>query len=345
MSTSDPIPSDEMLDEAATAWLCEREEGFAPGREHAFVTWRESNPRHEAAVRRVQHMLVLLDDLPQVRAPLEARIGRAEPAVTQGRQGGRVLRFPRWTWAAGIAAALVVGWFAWQTGPHFAPAPVRYTSNSTGQQRIGLSDGSLVDLNFSSEVRVDFNARERRVILTAGEAHFDVAHDAKRPFIVAAGGVSVRAVGTAFNVKLAADSIDVLVVEGQVEVSRTDMASATSHAVSPLVVAGEQTHVRRDDPATTLKVEKMADESIRARLAWQHRMIPFVDLPLRDLLIQFNRRNTTQIVLDDPALGERRVGGMISMDRIDIFLRLLEQDGGIVIERGPSDTIVLRRAR
>lgn len=342
MSASDPTPSDEMLDEAATAWLCEREEGFAPGREHAFATWRESNPRHEAAVRRVQHMLALLDDLPQVRAPLEDRIGRAEPTLPQG---GRALRFPRWAWATGIAAALVVGWFASQTGPQSAPDPVRYTSNSTGQQRIGLSDGSLVDLNSSSEIRVAFNERERRVTLTAGEAHFDIAHDVKRPFIVAAGDVSVRAVGTAFNVKLAADSIDVLVIEGQVEVSRTDTVSAASQAASPLVVAGEQTRVRRDDPATTLKVEKVADDSIRTRLAWQHRMIPFVDLPLRDLLIQFNRRNTTQIVLDDPALGERRVGGMISMDRIDVFLRLLEQDGGIVIERGPSDTIVLRRAR
>ncbi len=342
MSASDPIPSDELLDEAATAWLCEREEGFAPGREHAFATWRASDPRHEAAVRRAQQMLALLDDLPQVRAPLEARIERAAPTLTQG---GRVLHFPRWAWAAGIAAALVVGWFAWQPSPQSAPNPIRYTSNSTGQQRIGLSDGSLVDLNSSSEIRVDFTERERRVTLTAGEAHFDVAHDVKRPFTVTVGGVSVRAVGTAFNVKLAADSIDVLVVEGKVEISRTDMVSTASQAVLPLVAAGEEVCVRHGDPATTLKIEKVADESIRVRLAWQHQMIPFVDLPLRDLLIQFNRRNTTQIVLDDPALGERRVGGMISMDRIDVFLRLLEQDGGIAIERGPSDTIVLRRAR
>lgn len=340
MNAPDPNPSDEMLDEAATAWLCEREEGFAPGRERAFAAWRRKDPRHEAAVRRVEDMLLLLDDLPNVRASLDARLASEEPAQTKG---GPVVRFPVFAWAAGLAAALVVGWFAWHSRSEPGPDPARYVTDSEAQSRLGLSDGSLVHLNSASEVLVLFNERERRVVLNAGEAHFDVVHDAERPFIVTAGGVSVRAVGTAFNVKLAAESIDVLVVEGKVEVSRQ---RETTMVLSerPLIAAGEQTRVLRAESAAVPRVEKVTTESIRERLAWQGPMIPFVDLPLRDLVTQFNRRNTTQLVLGDMELGDRKIGGMIALDQIEAFVRMLEHGGDIAVERR-ADEIVLHRAR
>src|SRR5690606_19734450 len=120
-----------------------------------------------------------------------------------------------------------------------------------------LSDGSLVYLNSASEVLVAFNEHERRIILETGEAHFEVVPDASRPFIVTAGSVSVRAVGTAFNVKLAAESIDVLVVEGKVELSRQEKATAAS-SERPLIVAGEQTRVPRTRSAAMPKIEKVS---------------------------------------------------------------------------------------
>jgi transmembrane sensor len=339
MSTDHPYPSDESLDEAATEWLCEREEGFSPERAHAFAAWRGQDPRHEAAVQRVEEMLSLLDELPKVRAPLEDRLLEEQPAQANG---ARLIRLPGYALIAGLAAALVVGWFVWSESPMPAPEPLRYATDQAAGRRLALNDGSLVDLNAGSEVQVTFSTGERRITLSTGEAHFDVAHDADRPFVVTAGGVSVRAVGTAFNVKLAGDSIDVLVVEGKVEVQREDQPQTQQR---PLVAAGEQARMRRDDPVRPPTVEKVTDAAIREQLAWQTRMIPFIDLPLRDLVTQFNRRNATQLVLGDPALGERRVGGMIALDQLDAFVRLLEQDGDIVVERRTSDAIVLRQVR
>lgn len=341
MNTSDSDPSDEMLDETATTWLCEQEEGVSPERAQAFAAWRAESPRHEAAVRRVKEMLLLLEDLPTVRAPLEARLERGESGQAEK---ARIVRFPILAWAAGLAAALVIGWYAWRTEPSTVSDPARYVTDSEAQRRLGLSDGSLVHINSGSEVVIDFSEHERRVVLNAGEAHFDVAHDETRPFIVTAGGVSVRAVGTAFNVKLAAESIDVLVVEGKVEVSR-ERDAATRAAERPLIVAGEQTRVLRDEPATAPKVEKVTTESIQEQLAWQGPMIPFVDLPLRDLVTQFNRRNSTQLVLGDLELGDRKIGGMIALDQIESFVRMLEYGGDIAVERRAKDEIVLRRAR
>lgn len=341
MSAPDPTPSDDVLDEAAAVWLSERDEGFSPERARAFAAWRLDHPRHEAAVKRVEDMFLLLNDLPTVRAPLEERLARKESAEPERR---RIVRFPVFAWAAGLAAAFVIGWFVWYPRAESGPDPAHYMTASGTQSRVGLSDGSLVYLNSASDVLVDFNARERRVVLSAGEAHFEVAHDASRPFIVVAGGVSVRAVGTAFNVKLAAGSIDVLVVQGKVEVARQRETAIVS-SERPLIAAGEQTRVLRDQPTAVFKVEKVTTESIREQLAWQDSMIPFVDIPLRDIVTQFNRRNLTQIVVGDPELGDRKVGGMIALDQIEAFVRMLEYGGDIAVERRAKDEIVLRRAR
>jgi len=344
MKHHDPLPSDETLDESASAWLCEREEGFTPERADAFTAWRQSHPRHEAAARRAEQMLTLLDDLPKVRVPLEARLA-AEAVPFPSKRAAKRLKFPKMAWSAGVAALLAVaGLFRWMQ-----PVPTEvidhYTTSADFQRRIALSDGSLVDLNSGSDVKVAISAGQRRVTLNRGEAHFEVAHDSRRPFLVTAGGVTVRAVGTAFNVRMEAGSIDVLVVEGKVEVSHENAPAEASPDTRPRVAAGEHTRVSRNDPVAVPRVEKMEDVSIRSVLAWQKRMIPFVNLPLRDLVTQFNRRNPTQLVLGDPGLGERRVGGMIAMDQLDAFVRLLEQDEDIVVERRTATKIVLRQAR
>jgi transmembrane sensor len=80
-----------------------------------------------------------------------------------------------------------------------------------------LPDGSLVELKEGSRIAVDFSAEQRQVRLV-GEAHFQVARDAARPFVVNAQGVMVRAVGTAFSVRVDSDEVQVLVTHGSVHV-------------------------------------------------------------------------------------------------------------------------------
>ena len=343
MNKPDPFPTDETLDDEAAAWLCERDEGFTAVRKQAFAAWRNGDPRHDEAVARVESALALLAEMPAVRAPLEARVGRISGSMSSG--GDR--RVVRFSFAAGMmtaAAALVMGAAAWWMTSLRASGPERYVAETT-LQRVALSDGTVVDINTRSELRVQFTARERRVTLEAGEAHFQVAPNAARPFVVMAAGVSVRAVGTAFNVRLAAGAVDVLVVEGKVEVARGALPPPESTVPRPLVAAGERTSVPRIGATPAPKAEKVDPAVIRSALAWQDRLTSFTDVPLREIVTRFNRCNATQLVLEDAELGARKIGGVIALDQVEAFVRLLEQEGDIASDRPATGEIVLRRTR
>jgi transmembrane sensor len=199
-----------------------------------------------------------------------------------------------------------------------------------------------LELNAASAVRVHFSTAERRVSLEAGEAHFAVVHDAARPFVVNAGGVSVRAVGTAFNVRYAADGIEITVVEGKVRVGQGGLDSSAA-AEAPLVAAGERLVIPKQAPSPA--VEKISPETLRQALAWQSRLVEFAEAPLTEVVARFNARNRLQLLIADAELGQRRIGGTFALDEADAFVRLLERDGEIVAERRGNTEILLRRGR
>lgn len=357
MSAPDPMQSDDALDDEAAAWLCERDEGFEPARALAFAAWRDRDPRHAAAVARVERAMALLDEMPMVREPLEARIASSNATFTSGRDR-RIIRFSRRAWCTWLAAACVVGFVAWWAGPLRAPMDERYATDAGVQRRVELRDGSVVDLNTGSEVRVQFKASERRVTLTRGEAYFAVARDAVRPFVVTAGGVSVRAIGTAFNVRLASTEVAVLVTEGKVAVEHVAVPvfSGTREAAQPVqrprtppavLTVNEHTviPIAKAKSDTIMLVERITQDRTREVLAWQDRMTQFTDVPLHEMVQRFNRRNALQLVLADAELGARRIGGVVALDQPEAFVRLLEQEGDIAVEPRGKSEMVLRRVR
>jgi transmembrane sensor len=342
----DSAASDDAIETAAAEWLCERAEGFAPGRAEAFAAWRAADPRHEAAVAETERALELLAEMPAVRAPLEARIAAAtQPMAPVVRWGG--FRPP--VWAAGIAAALVLAAGVWRLAPSRSSEPQRYVTAAARQQQIALQDGSVVNLNVSSEVRVRLTANERRVTLASGEAHFAVAPDTARPFIVTAAGVAVRAVGTAFSVRVGDAGVEVLVTEGKVEVTR-DAVSAGAAPVAPVaevpphLVAGQRAFVAREGAVARAPIERVSPEALSAAVRWHSQVMTFTDLPLREAVVLFNRRNEIQLVLADEKLGDQRIGGTFAADQVEAFVRLLEKDGDVVAERRGAREIALRRA-
>jgi transmembrane sensor len=335
-------PDEVALDDLAAEWLVERAEGFTAVRAAAFAAWRDSDPRHAAAVARVERTFALLDEMPAVRGTLQERYG-AE--IGSGAAAARVPR-PRVAqvvaWG-GLAAAVIIATTLWLQTSLLVPAGAHYAAANAAVRRVPLEDGSQMDLNRNSEAHVALSAAERRVTLAAGEAHFEVARDAARPFVVAAGGVQVRALGTAFTVRLSPEGVEVVVVEGKVEVASG--STGTRGALVPVLAAGERVRVARAEPELRPRVEKVAPEALRALFAWQEPLATFDDVPLRDVIERFNRRHARQLVLEDAALGERKIGGVIALDQLDAFVRLLAQDGDIVIEQRDAGAILLRRAR
>jgi len=333
-------PQDDAIDTAAAEWIIEREEGFRPDRAAQFAAWRATDPRHEAAVVRTEAALGLLAEMPVVRGPLEARLAEEAKVV-------RPVFFRPGVWAAGLAAALTMAGALWWLAPSPAAAIEHYATAPTRQQEIALVDGSVVNLNVSTDVQVALTPHRRQVTLNAGEAHFAVAHDTARPFVVTAAGISVRAVGTAFSVRLGHGGVEILVTEGKVAVTRegTDSAPATVlPAEHPLLQAGERTHIARDTAPASATIERVSAGVLQDAVRWHSRVMTFSDLPLRDAVVLFNRRNVQQLFLADPALGERKIGGTFAADQVEAFVRLLAQDGDIVVDRPDAARIVLRRA-
>ena len=337
---ADHSSSDDAIETAAAEWLVERDAGFAPGRASAFAAWCAADPRHEAAVLRTECALDLIGEMPAIRAPLTARLAEETKIVRPA-----FFRVPGWS--AGLAAALTLAAVVWWTFPSPAPATQHYATAPTRQQQVALVDGSVMNLNVSTDVQVALTPAARRVTLTAGEAHFAVAHDTARPFIVTAGGVSIRAVGTAFSVRLGEHGVEVLVTEGKVEITRDDADSTPAPALPaahPLLVAGERTLIARDTTPADAQVERVSTDALQAAVRWHSQVMTFTNLPLHDAVTLFNRRNTQQLILADAALGERKIGGTFAADQVEAFVRLLAQDGDITVERRAATEIVLRRA-
>ncbi len=340
-----PAPDGADIEDTAIAWLAERDDGFSPPRAREFARWLRADPRHAATVARLEQTLGVLGELPDYRAEINTAFGRTATVVPfapvpAAPVPSRAVRRGAWWLGAVAAAVLAIG--VWVRSP--APAaPVRYVTTVAGFERARLDDGSTLELNAASAVRVQFSPEQRRVQLETGEAHFAVAHDTARPFVVVAGEVAVRAVGTAFNVRLApGGEVEVTVVEGRVRVGQGGPESAESDA-APLVGAGERIRIPLRAPAPV--VEKVPPDVLRAALAWQGRLAEFAEAPLAEVVARFNARSRVQLVVADPALAGRRIGGTFALDEAEAFVRLLERDGEIVGERRGPTEIHLRRAR
>ena len=208
-----------------------------------------------------------------------------------------------------------------------------------------LSDGSVVQLREGAEIAVAFEDGYRRVILKKGEAHFQVTKNPRRPFIVVAAGVEVRAVGTAFGVQLGQQAVEVLVTEGRVAVDQS--AAPATAAAAPLAVLDAGSHVTigtTPDPENKPAVSTLTPGQIDERMAWR---VPRLDLsgtPLDEVIALFNQYGHANFVLADPALGRLRLTGVLRVDHPELLVRVVERDLGIRAERRDSGEILLFKA-
>jgi transmembrane sensor len=339
--------TDHILDAQAAEWLAQREMGFTPDQEAEFLRWRLADPRHAAAVGRMEETCELLGALPALgsdaRLEPPARAAGATAAheaesTARGGSGGRNWR----GFGIGLAAALGLAGIAWWTSLGLGPAPAQmFATAPAGYQRVLLSDNSLVQLNSSTALQVEYSRAERHIALAEGEAHFSVAKDATRPFVVQARGTRVSAVGTAFNVRLTAAGVDVLVTEGVVRIERlADPAGA-------IVLAAHERALVSEEPAavSACVIERVEPTVVRAVLAWQEPRFVFVEAPLGEVVRRFNARNRVQLELADASLAGRVVGGTFRSDEVETFLRLLESSGEIAVDRSDPTRLVLRRGR
>jgi transmembrane sensor len=227
----------------------------------------------------------------------------ADDAYARGQQTRR-FRFGGKPLAAFGAACLACGVTLYVT---LRPAGESY-STRVGEQSIAtLEDGSRVLLDTDSAIRVRFSKDARHVVLDHGQAYFQVAHNAARPFIVDAADTAVQATGTQFDVRRAGGAVDVTLVEGTVEVRG---AEADTHRL----VAGDQLLVR-DGARAQLRRVDTANVT-----AWRRGRIVLDNVRLADAIAEVNRYTRTPVRLDAGRFADERFGGSFAAGDVDSFV-------------------------
>jgi transmembrane sensor len=264
-----------------------------------FARWRRL-PGNAEAYRRAER---LWEDAAGLRG--DAQIEEAlESAMRAPRR-----RFVPWAALGTSLAAVLLLLFA-TSMPDAAQEGQRYRTAVGERSLAKLADGSRMDVDADSEVRVRLAADRRVVELVRGQALFAVRHDASRPFEVnAPGGVTVRAIGTRFDVEaLTNGDVAVALIEGRVAVSRAGRPLAE-------LAAGETLMIR-----VTGGVERREGAAGDAA-DWTGGHLAFRDVTLRDAVAQVNRYSSPSIAIVEAPAAAEKVSGEFSTDDPDGFVR------------------------
>ncbi|MDP3072952.1 MAG: FecR domain-containing protein [Opitutaceae bacterium] len=334
----------ELIAREAVDWILRSDRGLSPVEQDEFFQWLAVDPRHGDAFARERQTWRDLDLLAEWRPEHSAEPNPDLLARPTIRSNSRV----HWLAPVVVAAAACLALVAYVALRAPGSVTDRAAIVATSYEHRVLEDGSIAELNRGAAIEVAFTATERRVRLLRGEAHFTVTKNPHRPFVVHAQGVEARAVGTAFQVSLRAAAVEVLVTEGRVQVGPgpgTTGADYRSEAggVLPIVAAGERVVVPFTAVAAPRITAVSADE-IALSLAWQPRLLEFSAAPLAQVVVEFNRRNTVQLVIDDPALEAIPIVASFRSDNVEGFVRLLEVTAGLHANR-QGDTISLQKKK
>ncbi len=316
----------------ASEWLIRLETDPTPELKAAFDEWLATDARNRAAYLRLEKTWRHADVLRKLR-PLEGEVD--ENIIDKFGEPGSRVAAPRprawlpWLTAAASLLIGVVGTAAWVS---FERAGWQnYKTEPGGFQRISLADGSTALLNTDSEIRVKMTSGRRQVVLSRGEALFNVGHDPRRPFDVTVADTVVRAVGTEFSVRFwDQQQVDILVKEGRVAIDPPDdlpeaklaQQRVTMPSLSTLA-AGEAVSVK----ARKMTVRKITAEEMTHKLAWTQGRLWFDRVTLAAAVAEFNRYNRRQLVIDDPAIESVAIGGTFDTQDVDNFIGALRSFG------------------
>lgn len=212
-------------------------------------------------------------------------------------------------------------------------------NTAVGERRdIALPDGSIVRLNTASRVEVRMEAQARIVRLLDGEALFEVAHDARRPFFVDVDHSRIRAVGTQFNVRLRQDLVELTVTEGTVAVATSDDGRALRDL--PHFSAGSGASIRQGMIART----SLDPDSFRQRTAWQEGVIELDGNTVEQAVAEFNRYRATPLVIGDQRIATMRIGGRFGISESNRFIAALQQTLPVEAVAGSDGAVMLMMA-
>jgi transmembrane sensor len=290
--------------EEAAAWFVRRRSGGFSAQDHdGFARWLAADPAHAREYAAVEALWRELD-------------GLQPPAL----QHHRPRALP---WAAAAMVLLALG------ASLYAVLAPEIERTARGEMRqVTLADGTQARLNSDTVLVVRFSSRERRIELRRGEALFEVAPDAARPFSVEVDDATIRDIGTRFDVNRSKDRLHVMVTDGRVEVDAAGLARCGLDAgFAAVVTPGGACNITPLDPD---------------RLAWLEGRLIFSDTPLHQVVEEYNRYQSPPLRLGDESVGTLRLSGTFRTDHLGGLPALLPRTLPVTVEATEDGPWLLR---
>ncbi|HVO47493.1 MAG TPA: FecR domain-containing protein [Steroidobacteraceae bacterium] len=260
--------------------------------------------------------------------------------------------------AATLIAVLGAGWLVLfeATGWFRTSEATRFTTGRTEHRSLLLADGSRIEMAGNSQLEVALGKYRRDVLLRQGEAYFSVAHDKTRPFVVYAGDVHVRAVGTRFDVRATTGRVVVAVEEGVVAIEPPNLAVAAVDAVfSRLrILEGKAPAGRTLRPTPVRSGQEFAVGSAELEpqvlsiepqsvASWRQGRLRFVREPLQSVIDSIQALSGQEIELDDPSLADLRFTGTVFGSGVSAWVNALPAVFPVTVRQDGNRFIISRR--
>jgi transmembrane sensor len=343
---------DEQRLEQACDWISRIDRGLQPEEHQALQQWLAEQPQHLDVLLEVAKLWDKMDAL--------SRLSDLFPATEKAKSSNTI---KHWAVAASVATLCMLGALLYRTQwlpqQELVPQTAATSLHATYQTKIGenntieLPDRSKLVLNTNSFVTVRYSENTRIIELLRGEINIDVAHDKTRPLSVIAGGKVIQAVGTAFNVDIHKDYVELIVTDGKVLVGAQPKAldeAAEQLLAKPLPVSslaiskGERVDLDPKDKIKA-KVRKIDQGDIAASLSWRSGNLIFRGETMQDALAEISRYTNIQFELgDDEKMKQLPIAGMFKTGDVDALLEVFKNNFNVSHERLAPDRIRLTYA-
>lgn len=313
------------VDELAGAWIIRRDLPGWSEEDHATLeNWLAKSPGHRIAYLRLRDVWE--------RANRLQALSRTAHGIRRSRRQWRGLpAILRGAGVLAIAAVLSAAGLIYFSAPREAV----YATAVGGHETVPLADGSQIELNTDTELRVSETGAQRTVKLEKGDAYFSVKHDNARPFVVLAGSNRIVDLGTRFEISSEHGALRVALLEGRARLETTHLWAQT-HSV--LLKPGDVAFAAAD----AISLQKHSDEQLANALGWRRGVLVFEHATLAEAVEEFNRYNRQQLAVVDPAVARLKIDATLPVNGIDGFVRVAQDVLGVRASHQGSVIVISR---
>jgi len=320
MKTHDTVQS-----EAAEWFTLTQSEEMSSSQCRDFERWINSDPINEIAYGKVSAAWLSLETVSEssyiqnIRKEALAAQQTDFSAEAKTDDQGADQGYRKYADLAKVASFLIVigtGALLY-LGNMSAPSSQQFETLTGTQKTIQLADESTIILDTNSRIHVTYSRDKRALILEKGQAHFSVAPDKERPFVVQAGLGEITALGTAFDIRLEGTTTVVKLIEGKVDVTSVSEDRNTSKTLTKTLNAGQQLSIIHGELSKIEAIDFIQSE------AWKMGKVIFRDTPLKDAIREMNRYTNKKYILAGNTMGDIPISGIFNISNTDMFTKSL----------------------